>query len=101
MSTMAEEMQIKRISFTDSRVHIYLQNKLVITVPFENFPALRGASREALAKWEISADGIGVHWAELDAELSLPEILGLLSQKEKSKDPLSSYHRGHWHRTGG
>ena len=77
MSTMAEEMQIQRLSITDSSVHFYLKNKLVVTAPLENFPVLHKASAEEQANWEITADGIGARWEELDMELLLPEILGL------------------------
>lgn len=74
---MAEEMQIQRLSITDSSVHFYLKNKLVITAPLESFPILHKASAEEQAKWEITADGIGVQWSELDVEISLPDLLGL------------------------
>ena len=77
MSTMAEEMQILRLSITDSSVHFYLKNKLVITAPLENFPVLHKASAEEQARWEITADGIGARWEELDVEISLLDILGL------------------------
>ena len=77
MSTLAEEMQIERLSLNDSHLHIYLKNKLVVTAPLEKFPALKAASGEALAKWEIIEDGIGMRWEELDFEVSLPEVLGL------------------------
>lgn len=77
MNSVAEELQIQRLSITDSSVHFYLKNKLVITAPLENFPALNKASAEELAKWEITTDGIGARWAELDMEISLPDVLGL------------------------
>ena len=74
---MAEEMQIKRLSLNDSYLHIYLKNKLVITAPLKKFPILNEGSAEAQAKWEITEDGIGMRWEELDFEVSLPEVLGL------------------------
>lgn len=79
MNSVAEELQIQRLSITDSSVHFYLKNKLVITAPLENFPALNKASTEEQAKWEITADGTGARWAELDVELSLPDLLGLFT----------------------
>jgi hypothetical protein len=77
MSSMAEEMQIKRLSLNDTYLHIYLENKLVITAPLDKFPVLDEGSAEAQAKWKITEDGIGIRWEELDFEVSLPEILGL------------------------
>ena len=77
MTTLSEEMQIQRLSLNDTHLHIYLKNKLVVTAPLDIFPKLSEAPQEALAKWKITADGIGARWDDLGVEISLPKILGL------------------------
>jgi len=77
MSTLAEEMQIQRLSLTDTHLHIYLKNKLVVTAPLDIFPKLSDATEEALANWKITSDGIGARWDELGVEISLPKLLGI------------------------
>jgi len=44
-------------------------------VPLEWFPRLRNANRRQLKKWQLIGKGIGVHWKELDEDISVEGLL--------------------------
>jgi hypothetical protein len=46
-----------------------------IRVPLEWFPKLRNASPEARRNWRLIGKGIGIHWPDLDEDLSLVGLL--------------------------
>ena len=50
-----------------------LSDGRTLGVPLAYFPALENAGAEQLAKFELSAHGI--HWDELDEDLSLEGLL--------------------------
>jgi len=37
----------------------------------------RGATIAEGSKWELIGDGIGIHWPDLDADISIAGLLGL------------------------
>ncbi len=46
-----------------------------ISVPIEWYPRLARASRSDLANWQISGGGYGIHWPDLDEDLSTEGLL--------------------------
>ena len=46
-----------------------------ISVPLAWFPFLSSASPSQLKEWEILGDGEGIHWPQLDADLSVSGLL--------------------------
>ena len=46
-----------------------------ITVPLAWYPRLLHATREQRAKWEIAGAGFGIHWPEVDEDLSAEGLL--------------------------
>jgi hypothetical protein len=43
--------------------------------PLEWFPRLRAATAEQRARWQFIGGGIGVHWPDLDEDLSVAALL--------------------------
>jgi len=46
-----------------------------IRVPLEWFPMLRNASPKERGHWRFICKGIGIHWSDLDEDLSLEGLL--------------------------
>ena len=46
-----------------------------ISVPLAWYPRLLHATPDARAKWEKSAGGYGIHWPEIDEDLSTEGLL--------------------------
>ena len=66
------------------RIVIELSNGFLFGFPAKSIPYLADASAKQLAAVEVSPGGMGLHWEELDADLSVPGLLmSSLGRKEK------------------
>jgi hypothetical protein len=54
---------------------VRLADGRVVTVPLEWFPRLRSATEEQCANWRLIGDGVGLHWPDLDEDLSVEGLL--------------------------
>jgi len=77
MSTSAVEVHplAQSVSFTDSELVVELIDGRTVSVPLVWFPRLTNATREQLENFEILADGEGIHWPDLDEDLSVAGLL--------------------------
>jgi hypothetical protein len=48
-----------------------------LSVPLEWFPRLRDATPALRGAWRLIGHGEGVHWPELDEDISVGALLGL------------------------
>jgi hypothetical protein len=60
---------------TDDALHVRLLDGREIVVPLEWFPRLRDATPEQRTNWRLIGRGVGIHWEEIDEDLS---VVGLL-----------------------
>jgi hypothetical protein len=66
---------ITEVSFVDEVLRVFLSDGREIRVPLEWFPKLRDASYDERAHWRLIGKGIGIHWPDLDEDLSLEGLL--------------------------
>jgi len=67
--------RIKDVSFDGSSMTVALMDGRCISTPLAWYPRLNGATRAQLEQWEIIGDGDGLHWAQLDEDLSVEGML--------------------------
>jgi hypothetical protein len=65
----------KALRFDDSTLWVDLQDGRTVGVPIAWFPRLLGASAQQRAAGEISASGQGLHWEDLDEDISVAGLL--------------------------
>ena len=65
----------KSVEFDDEMMHVFLTDGRVISVPIIWFPSLRDASVEQRTQYEIGGGGHGLHWPELDEDLSIAGLM--------------------------
>ncbi len=77
MSTLAVELhpQAYNVRCTDVALVVELVDGRTITVPLVWFPRLSSASEEQLKNWELLGDGEGIHWPDIDEDLSVTGLL--------------------------
>lgn len=64
-----------RIWFDDLMMHVRLTDGREISVPLEWFPRLRDATPEQRKNYRMIGKGIGIHWEEIDEDLSVAGLL--------------------------
>ena len=63
------------IRFDADRIHVQLSDGREIIVPLEWFPSLRNATDEQRNKWRLIGKGVGIHWEDLDEDISVTGLL--------------------------
>jgi uncharacterized protein DUF2442 len=71
----------KSVEFTDDLMNVNLMDGRVIGVPIVWFPRLLAATPKQRKKYEIGGGGIGLHWPDLDEDLS---VAGLLAGADRA-----------------
>ena len=67
--------RVKDVSFGDDSLSVDLADGRTITVPYAWFPRLLHATSEQRLNWQISGGGFGIHWPDLDEDLSTEGLL--------------------------
>jgi len=77
MSTLAVELhpQAHSIKCTDTTIIVELIDGRTISAPLVWFPKLSQASKKQLENWELLGDGEGIHWPDVDEDLSVAGLL--------------------------
>jgi hypothetical protein len=65
------------VEFVPDAFVVHLEDGRSLTVPLEWFPSLRDATPEQRAHYELVGPGIGIHWPEIDEDISVPRLFGL------------------------
>ena len=63
------------VRFTDDALLVRLADGREISVPLEWFPRLRDATPDQRNNWRFIGRGVGIHWAEVDEDLSVAGLL--------------------------
>ncbi len=66
---------VKAVRFTDERLTVDLEDGRTITVPLAWYPRLLRASPSQRANWQIAGGGFGIHWPEVEEDLSTEGLL--------------------------
>lgn len=66
----------KSVEFTDDEMQVFLMDGRTLSVPLLWFPRLAAATPEQRAQVIIGGGGIGLHWEEIDEDLSVAGLLG-------------------------
>jgi hypothetical protein len=78
MSTLANkvaEAMASDVWFDSEMLHVRLLDGREISAPLAWFPRLRDATADQQAKWRLIGRGIGIHWEELDEDISVESLL--------------------------
>jgi hypothetical protein len=65
----------ERIEFTVDELIVCLVDGRKVSVPMTWYPRLAAADDKQRAHWELLGDGQGVHWPDIDEDLSVSGIL--------------------------
>ena len=56
-------------------LHVQLSDGREVSVPLEWFPRLRDATPTQRANWRLIGRGVGIHWEDIDEDLSVEGLL--------------------------
>jgi hypothetical protein len=74
LATVADE-RVQDVHITENTLTVDLMDGRSITVPLVWYPRLLHATVEQQSRWEYCAAGYGIHWEEIDEDLSTEGLL--------------------------
>jgi hypothetical protein len=77
MKTGNSYIKIKNVFFRDEKIFFSLEDGREIGSPLKWYPKLYEASEDELKDFSVSPGGYGVHWNQLDEDLSAYGMLHL------------------------
>jgi hypothetical protein len=77
MSTSALNpgLRVKDVRITEDELIVSIADGRTISVPLVWYPRLLHATVEQRARWELAGAGHGIHWPEIDEDLSTEGLL--------------------------
>jgi len=77
MSTLAPavDLRVKDVFAGEDRLTVELMDGRAISVPLAWYPRLADATPQQLSHWEVAGGGYGIHWPEIDEDLSTEGLL--------------------------
>lgn len=67
--------EIQQVSVSDELLTVNLSDGRVIAVPLAWYPRLLHGTRAERETWRLTGSHTGIHWPELDEDISLKNIL--------------------------
>lgn len=69
------DARAKKVVLSEDELTVVLGDGRRLSVPLAWFPRLLRASREELENFELLGEGIGIHWPDLDEDVSVAGLL--------------------------
>ena len=67
--------RVRDVRLTDDTLAVDLLDGRTIIVPLTWYPRLLNATEEQRLHWEVSGAGYGIHWPDIDEDLSTEGLL--------------------------
>lgn len=67
--------RVKDVRLTDDLLTVDLVDGRTISVPLAWYPRLLHATPEQRGNWKVAGGGFGIHWPDLDEDLSTQGLL--------------------------
>ena len=74
LATAADE-RVKALRFEEERLVVDLMDGRTVAVPIHWYPRLANGTDAQRREWEICGGGYGIHWPDLDEDLSTEGLL--------------------------
>jgi Protein of unknown function (DUF2442) len=75
MSTLMAEARAQNLVITDDTLSVDLNDGRTISVPLAWYPRLLHATTEERSNWRFIGDKEGIHWPDLDEDISVENLL--------------------------
>jgi hypothetical protein len=75
MNILIFEANATKIWFDKENMWVALSDGRQLSIPLAYFPRLLKASAEQRSHYELSGGGTGIHWEEIDEDISVPGLI--------------------------
>ena len=86
-SAITADERVLDVSFNEDALSVSLRDGRVISVPLVWYPRLLNATSTQRKNWKIAGGGYGIHWPDLDEDLSTEGLLrGAKAPRERKPE---------------
>lgn len=78
-------MRAETVTITDDAITAELSDERSISVPLAWYPRLVHGSSNERSDWRLIGGGVGIHWPELDEDISVGNLLAGQASGESQK----------------
>jgi hypothetical protein len=78
MTTLAIELRMvsaQNVQITDDALIVDLSDGRTVSVPLAWFPRLLHGTLEERNKWRLIGEGEGIHWPDIDEDISVENLI--------------------------
>ena len=72
---LAADERVAELEITEDTLSVQLMDGRTISVPLVWYPRLLNATEAQRNNWQIAGGGYGIHWPDVDEDLSTEELL--------------------------
>jgi hypothetical protein len=72
-----ERVFATKVWFADSKLYVMIADGREIAIPIDWFPRLRDATESQRNNWRFIGGGQGIHWSDIDEDISVSGLLQL------------------------
>jgi Protein of unknown function (DUF2442) len=69
------DIRVRSVTVTDQELTVALMDGRKISAPLSWYPRLARATPAQRERWEVCGGGFGIHWPEVDEDLSTEGLL--------------------------
>ena len=88
MTTLVVKPQAIKVRFDEDTMWLTLADGRQLGVPLASFPRLNGATPQQRQKYILSGGGTGLHWDELDEDISVESMLLGIGDRQTCKEKI-------------
>ena len=92
---LAADERVASVEITNDALSVALMDGRIITVPLVWYPGLLGATEAERNNWLISGGGYGIHWPDIDEDLSTEGLLRGAPAPHKHSTKKAAWHSIH------
>ena len=74
-TTEPQEARAVDVSVTDEELSVDLADGRTVVVPLAWYPRLVHGTRRERGRWRLIGRGVGIHWSDLDEDISIDGLL--------------------------
>ena len=63
------------VTFSEDSLVVALADGRQVSAPLEWFPRLRSATAKQRKNWRLIGGGVGIHWEDIDEDISVRSLL--------------------------
>jgi hypothetical protein len=78
------ELRIQSVEFVSEEIAVQFNDQSTLALPLSCFPRLQKATPKQRTDWALIGLGLGIHWPEVDEDLSVENFLSAAARQSKT-----------------